>query len=107
MIPLAGRRLRALVLVLTLTAIVGLSAAPAAAWEAPRSPAIQLAVEGGDGEGGELPGPEPELDNTFAPEEFETPWHWWLGVILTVVTVLSIAGMGLGYWVLVRRREES
>lgn len=111
MIPLpgmwAGRRLRALVLVLTLTWAVGLSAVPAAASEAPAPPAMQLAVEGEGGEGGELPGPEPDLDNTFAPEEFETPWTWWMGVMLTAVAVLSIGGVGLGYWLLVRRREES
>lgn len=111
MIPLAGRRLRALVLALAMTGVMGLSAVPAAAEQVPQ-PAIRLAVEGGEGgEGGEgdttqLPGPEPDLDNTFAPDEFDTPWTWWLGVVLTAVAVLSIGGVGLGYWLLVRHRED-
>lgn len=98
---MAGRRLRALLLVVTLTLAVGMTAVPATAWEAP----VQLAVEEEPAEGGELPGPEPDLENTFAPEEFEAPWTWWLGVILTAVAVLSIGGVGLGYWLLVRRDE--
>lgn len=105
MIHVAGRRLRVLILALMLTLTVGAVAVPATASAAPSS-AIQLAVEGGEGEGTELPGPEPDLDSTFAPEEFETPWTWWMGVILTAVTVLAIGGVGLGYWLLVRRREE-
>lgn len=101
---MAGRRLRALLLVVTLTLAVGLTAVPATAWEAP-PPAVQLAVEEEPAEDGELPGPEPDLENTFAPDEFETPWTWWMGVILTAVAVLSIGGVGLGYWLLVRRDE--
>lgn len=122
---MAGRRLRASLLALTLTVSVGSMAAPSLAAAAP-PPAFQLATEEGGGAGGqggeategggeggvepegevtELPGPEPNFENTFAPEEFETPWHWWLGVILTAVTVLAIGGIGLGYWLLVRREE--
>lgn len=98
---MAGRRLRALLLAVTLTFAWGPTAVPATAWEAP----VQLAVEEEPAEGGELPGPEPDLENTFAPEEFEAPWTWWLGVILTAVAVLTIGGVGLGYWLLVRRDE--
>lgn len=101
---MAGRRLRALLLVVTLTLAVGLTAVPATGWEAP-TPTVQLAVEEEPAEGGEPPGPEPDLENTFAPTEFETPWTWWMGVILTAVAVLSIGGVGLGYWLLVRRDE--
>ncbi|HEX2027561.1 MAG TPA: hypothetical protein VHF25_06130 [Nitriliruptorales bacterium] len=57
---------------------------------------------GGEAEG-ELPGPDPSPGTTFAPENYETPWTWWMGVILTVVTVLGIGGVGLGYWLLVHR----
>lgn len=102
---MAGRRLRALLLVVTLTLAVGLTTVPATASATP--PAVRLAVEEGPGEGGDLPGPDPDLENTFAPEEFEAPWTWWLGVILTAVAVLSIGGVGLGYWLLVRRDDES
>lgn len=65
------------------------------------------AAEGGEaaeGEAeGELPGPEPSPGTTFAPDDYEAPWTWWMGVILTVVTVLGIGGAGLGYWLLVHR----
>lgn len=101
---MAGRRLRALLLAVTFTLTVGLAPMPAMASEGPPA-AVQLAVEEEPGEGGELPGPEPDLENTFAPDEFEAPWTWWLGVVLTAVAVLSIGGVGLGYWLLVRRDE--
>lgn len=103
---MAGRRLRASLLALALT--VGLLAAPTVAAAAPTYHlATEEGGEGGEGAGEttELPGPEPNFENTFAPDEFETPWHWWLGVVLTAVTVLAIGGIGLGYWLLVRRDE--
>lgn len=65
--------------------------------------AVVLAVEG---EGEQLPGPEPNLRNSFAPPEYEAPWTWWLSVVLAVVTVLAIAGFGLGYYLLFHRRRQ-
>lgn len=66
-----------------------------------------LAVEAEAGtQGGQLPGPEPNLQNSFAPEEYEAPWTWWLGVILTAVTVLLIAAFGLAYYVLIHRPRQ-
>ncbi|MDQ4131365.1 MAG: hypothetical protein M3133_10345, partial [Actinomycetota bacterium] len=66
-----------------------------------------LAVEDESGtQGGQLPGPEPNLQNSFAPEEYEAPWTWWLGVILTAVTVLLIATFGLAYYVLIHRPRQ-
>lgn len=108
MILSAGQRLRAVLVALVLA--VGLTAGPATAREADRADHVQvrLAVEEAPGESStELPGPEPNFENTFAPEEFEAPWTWWLGVVLTAVAVLAIGGVGLGYWLLVRRRDES
>ncbi len=64
-----------------------------------------LAVEGPSEEAG-LPGPEPNLQNSFAPEEYEAPWTWWLGVILTIVTVLIIVGFGAAYYLLVHRPRQ-
>lgn len=103
---MAGSRRRALLLALTLTLALGLAGPGGTAWATP-PPVLELAVEEGPGGGTELPGPEPDFQNTFAPEEFETPPTWWIGVILAAVTVLSIAGLGLGYLLLVRRRDES
>lgn len=68
---------------------------------------VELAAEA-PAEGEPLPGPEPTLDheaNEFAPEPYEPPWTFGLGVILTVVAVLAIVATGLG-WMRLRRAEE-
>ncbi|MBW3577722.1 MAG: hypothetical protein KY462_08300 [Actinobacteria bacterium] len=64
-------------------------------------------TEGGGAttEEGELPGPDPDPDNTFAPTEFTPSWTWWLGVILTVVTVLMLVAFGFIYATMVRNRQ--
>jgi hypothetical protein len=59
------------------------------------------------GETGELPGPEPDPQTSFAPKDYEPPWTWWLGVILTVVAVLAVGGTALGYYLLVRRPTDT
>lgn len=69
--------------------------------------AVVLAVDATAGEeGGRLPGPEPNLQNSFAPEEYEAPWTWWLGVVLTVVAVMITLGFGLAYYVLIHRPRQ-
>lgn len=69
--------------------------------------AVVLAVEApGEGQGGQLPGPEPNLRNSFAPEEYEAPWTWWLSVVLTVVALLIVVGFGLAYYVLFHRPSQ-
>ncbi|MFN2555833.1 MAG: hypothetical protein ABR592_03005 [Nitriliruptorales bacterium] len=68
--------------------------------------AVVLAVEGPSEEEGGLPGPEPNLKNSFAPEEYEAPWTWWLGVILTAVSVVIIVGFGLAYYILIHRPRQ-
>lgn len=76
--------------------------------------AVVLAVEdtgqepGGEapGEQEELPGPEPNPETTFAPSDYERNWTWWIGVILTAVTAIAIAGVGVTYYVLVDRDRE-
>lgn len=54
----------------------------------------------------ELPGPEPDPQTTFAPSDYERNWTWWIGVILTAVTAIAIAGIGISYYVLVDRERE-
>ncbi len=71
---------------------------------APNGPAAALAVEVQEGE---LPGPEPNPSTSFAPSEYEAPWTWWMGVLLTGVAVFAALGAGLGYFLLVKRGEES
>lgn len=68
---------------------------------------VELAAEA-PAEGEPLPGPEPTLDpeaNEFAPEPYEPPWTFALGIILSVVAVLAIVATGLG-WMRLRRAEE-
>lgn len=69
--------------------------------------ALVLAVEAEPE--GPLPGPEPDTDpesNEFAPSEYEPPWTQWLGVILTLTAILFVLGVGIGYWLLVKRPED-
>ncbi len=67
----------------------------------------KLAVEAPGGEQGNgLPGPEPNLKTSFAPEEYEAPWTWWLSVILTAVTVVIIVAFGLAYYLLIHRPRQ-
>lgn len=68
-----------------------------------REEAIVLAVEGPTEE---LLGPEPNLQSSFAPEEYQTPWTWWLGVLLTVVAVMMTVGFGLAYYLLIHRPRQ-
>ena len=41
----------------------------------------------------------------FGPVEYERPWTWWLGVILTGVAGLMVMGMAAAYLLLVKRSE--
>lgn len=86
-----------------LSAVLLLSAAPAAA--APPEATIVIAVEEPAGEG-ELPGPEPSPNSPFAPAEYQTPWTWWMGVLLAVAGVLTAIYVGLGYYFLVKRPRD-
>lgn len=97
--------LRSRSLAVLLAALLLVGAAPVAATAQELAEAV-LAVEGG-GEGEPLPGPEPSLEHTFAPEEYEAPWTWWMSVILLAVTVLAIGGAALGFWLLVPRDRET
>jgi hypothetical protein len=96
--------------VLHLLAVPVAGAAPAAdqaASIAVEDGAIVLAVEV-DPEA-PLPGPEPDMDpetNPYAPGEYEAPWLQWIGAILTLAAVLFILGIGVGYWLLVKRPED-
>lgn len=63
---------------------------------------LRLAVEESPTES-ELPGPEPSPSTPFAPKAYERPWTWWLGVVLTVAAAVGVSGVGLGYWLLVKR----
>lgn len=66
------------------------------------SPAAEAPAEGGEEP---LPGPEPDFgsENTFQPADYEAPWTWWMGVVLTAVAVLTVGGIALGWWLLVPR----
>ncbi len=114
--PAIGLLVRILVLVLVVLVPVLAADVPQGAGAAAFEPgeqvgreeaALVLAVEAPGAEpGGQLPGPEPNLQNSFAPEEYEIPWTWWLGVILTVVAVLIVVGFGLAYYVLIHRPRQ-
>lgn len=81
--------------------VLGGSPVAASATEAGggESPAAEAPAEGEE----PLPGLEPNFgsENTFQPADYEAPWTWWLGVILTAVAVLTIGGVALGWWLLV------
>lgn len=81
-------RARLVALAVVAVLVVPLTVYAAAATEAP---------------GDQLPGPEPTLESTFAPTEYEAPWTWWMGVGLAAVGVLAAGGTGLGYYLLVYR----
>lgn len=70
------------------------------------SPAAEVPAEGGEEP---LPGPEPQFgsENTFQPRDYEAPWTWWMGVVLTAVAVLTIGGVALGWWLLVPKDRET
>lgn len=69
--------------------------------------AVVLAVEGEADEDAPLPGPEPQLgeDSPFGPSEYEVPWTYGMGILLSAVAVVAIIGTAAGYWFLVRRPE--
>lgn len=69
--------------------------------------AVVLAAEEGADEDAPLPGPEPQLgeDSPFGPPEYEVPWTYGMGILLSAVAVLAIVGTAAGYWFLVRRPE--
>lgn len=112
--PAIGLLVRILVLVVLLTVLAavvpqgaGVAASEPGEQASREHSALVLAVEAPGGEGGgQLPGPEPNLQNSFAPEEYEIPWTWWLGVILTVVAIVIVAGFGLAYYVLIHRPRQ-
>jgi hypothetical protein len=84
-------------------AVGALLQVPAAADGVPDG-ALQLAVEAPDDDQ-PPPGPDPRPDSPFGPPEFDVPWTYGMGIALTVVAVLAIAGTAFGYWLLVVRPE--
>lgn len=102
-------RTSALLLALALVAPAVLAVpATAAASEAAGAPV--LAVEDDpemEEEEVAPPGPEPQLgeDSPFGPAEYEIPWTYAMGVLLTAVAVLATIGFVAAYWFLVRRPE--
>ena len=82
-------------------------ASPAVADDADATGTAVLAVEDEMEDDAPLPGPEPRLgeDSPFGPPEYEVPWTYGMGILLSAVAVLAIIGTVAGYWYLVRRPE--
>ncbi|MGH3442080.1 MAG: hypothetical protein ACRDUY_08545 [Nitriliruptorales bacterium] len=96
------RRVACVAATLAAGAILLLPVAPATA--APRDAALIAAAE--SPEGGQLPGPEPNEESPFAPQEYQTPWTWWMGVLLAVAGAVAALYVGLGYYFLVKRPRD-
>lgn len=96
------RSRRVVCLAATLAAVLVVPAAPATA--APSGAAVVAAAE--SPEGGQLPGPEPQEDSPFAPQPYQTPWTWWMGVLLALAGVIAALYVGLGYYFLVKRPRD-
>lgn len=105
-------RTRLVAVVLTaLLALAALAAVAPAAHASPDGPdGVLLAVEDPEDEGEERPPPGPDPvyeDNPFLPPEYDVPWTYGLGIVLTAVGVLATIATALGYWLLVRDDEPS
>ncbi|MFP5308251.1 MAG: hypothetical protein ACLGIR_01585 [Actinomycetes bacterium] len=96
---LAGILLPALLVVAVLLPATAAVAAPEPEVE---SAAIVLAVE----EIGENPGPDPNLDNDFAPADYEANFLWGAAVGLLVLIFLGAGALGGLYWLLVVRPKQ-
>ena len=95
---------RARLFALLLGVAMALVLAPAAAGAASSGLALLAQTETEPAE--ETPvGPEPELDNTFQPDDYERDWTWGLAAVLTGVGVLAVVGTAAGYYLLVLRPQ--
>jgi hypothetical protein len=101
------------VVIATLLAVLLLvpAAATAASASAPSDgdAVVVLAAEGGGegAEGGAEPaGPEPDLQNTNAPADYEPPFLINAAVGLTALLLLVVLGVGSLYWLLVQRPRQ-
>ncbi len=103
---LRGRLLGTLLTALVLVGLLSSAAAAAATAGHQLAVAQPTGQPAAAGDEQPLPGPEPDPRTTFAPEQYEPPWTWWLGVILTGVTVVGVAAAGLGYWLLIARPRQ-
>lgn len=101
-------RLAAVVLAALLAMALGAAVAPTAFAASDGDPVVLAVEEDPEGEGRPPPGPEPVYeDNPFLPPEYDVPWTYGLGLVLTAVGVLAIIATALGYWLLVKDDEPS
>jgi hypothetical protein len=100
-------RLSGLVLLLALLALPAAAAGAAPARPDVAADTFVVATEAG----GEAPGLDPRLadneDNEFAPDEYERPWTYWLGVFVLVSTIPALALVAALYYLLVHRHRDT
>jgi hypothetical protein len=96
------RRLAGILLPALLAVVALLPASAAVAAPAADDATVVLAVE----EVGENPGPDPNLDNDFAPAPYESNFLWGAAVGLLVLVFLGAGALGGLYWLLVVRPKQ-